>query len=55
MASDESVREALLERIEELARTTKYPANILALAEAWAFLVRPDAAHGGQISIDVKK
>lgn len=47
MSDIEEVRQVLLENIKIRAAATKSSSTLLALAEAYAWVVAPDNSHGG--------
>jgi hypothetical protein len=47
MADAESVRTALLNKIEELAKKTTQADKVRSLAEAFAWVQNPNQPHGG--------
>lgn len=59
MATYEDTTQAVLDAIEAAARQTQgnirsYNSQVVKdLAEAYAWLTRPDQAHGGQTNVDV--
>ncbi len=46
MASQDDVRQVLLEALHTAARAQQSPANLLRLAEAYAWILMPGASHG---------
>jgi hypothetical protein len=46
-ATEESAKQALLDKIEALAKSTNRADHVLDLAEAWAWVVAPFQPHGG--------
>jgi len=51
MASDDDVRQALLDAIAKKLQAGQTPSGILALAEAYAWVVVPNQGHGGSINV----
>jgi hypothetical protein len=46
MASEDDVRQVLLQAIHTAARAPQSPTNLLRLAEAYAWILVPGASHG---------
>jgi hypothetical protein len=44
-------RETLLNKIDRLAGASNSPAAVLQLAEAYAYLVSPECAHGATLRV----
>ena len=49
-ASDQA-KLALLRKITELAPQSANPSQLVRLAEAWAWVVQPSQAHGGNAGV----
>jgi hypothetical protein len=55
MATKEETREALYDRIAELAPKVSTPKGVNELAEAFAWLTSPAQPHGGSTQTNVSK
>lgn len=49
--TDQEVRQALLDAIGTQAKASVYAPAIRDLAEAYAWLMRQDQAHGGSVTV----
>jgi hypothetical protein len=54
MATQDQAREALLDRIVELAPRTSSTESLVTLAEAYAWVISPHQTHGGKTTIPEK-
>ena len=50
MASEDDVKQALLDEIARELKEDQTPLGVLLLAEAYAWVLHPDQAHGAPVS-----